>query len=111
LLRKTGAEGALILSGDRHPAELSRLDGDAVNGIGFPLYDLTSSSLNRGGGGSPNETICHRIGRNIRHNNFAKITIDWAADDPVISLQVLDDTGMSAFRYDIRLSDLRYPRK
>lgn len=110
LLRKTGAEGAVILSGDRHLAELSRLDGDAVNGIGYPLYDLTSSGLNRGGGGSSDEPNRHRIGRNIRHNNFGKITIDWAADDPVITLQVLDDTGVSAFRYDIRLSDLRHPR-
>jgi alkaline phosphatase D len=110
LLRKTGAEGAVILSGDRHLAELSRLDGDAVNGIGYPLYDLTSSGLNRGGGGSSDEPNRHRIGRNIRHNNFGKITINWAADDPVITLQVLDDTGGSAFRYDIRLSDLRHPR-
>ena len=110
LLRKTGAEGVVILSGDRHLAELSRLDGDAANGIGYPLYDLTSSGLNRGGGGSPNEPNRHRIGRNFLRNNFGKITIDWAADDPVITLQVLDDTGVSAFRYDIRLSDLRHPR-
>ena len=110
MLRKTGAEGAVILSGDQYLAELSRLDGDAANGIGYPLYDRTSSSLNRGGGESPNEPIRHRIGRNTRHNNFGKITIDWAADAPVTSLQVLDDTGVLAFRYDIRLSDLRYPR-
>ncbi len=100
----------MILSGDRYLAELSRLGGDAANGIGYPLYDLTSSSLNRGGGGSPNKPIRHRIGRNIRHNNFGKITIDWAADTLVISQQVLDDTRVSAFRYEIRLSDLRYPR-
>src|SRR6266576_6390079 len=41
LLKRTKANGVLFISGDRHWAELSRLDrpGD------YPLYDLTSSAL------------------------------------------------------------------
>ncbi|MEO1512965.1 MAG: alkaline phosphatase D family protein, partial [Planctomycetota bacterium] len=51
LIRKTGAEGVVVISGDRHRADLSRYDhrlaerGEGVR-LDYPLYDLTSSSLN-----------------------------------------------------------------
>ncbi|HEX4608356.1 MAG TPA: alkaline phosphatase D family protein, partial [Urbifossiella sp.] len=44
LVRKTGAAGVVVLSGDRHLGEIS-LDPAAV---GYPLYDVTSSGLNQG---------------------------------------------------------------
>ena len=44
LIRDTRAAGVVFLSGDRHLAELSLMDG----GVGYPLYDLTSSGLNQG---------------------------------------------------------------
>ena len=40
LLGDTRAAGVIIVSGDRHLAELSMIDA----GIGYPLYDLTSMS-------------------------------------------------------------------
>jgi len=43
LLHETGAEGVILLSGDRHLAELSMIDA----GAGYPIYDLTSSGLNQ----------------------------------------------------------------
>ena len=108
LLRDTQAEGVILLSGDRHLAEISRLDGDSPEGSGYPLYDGTSSGLNRGGGGSDDEPNRHRIGSaNFRQYNFGKIAINWTAKDPVISLQVLDDSGVLALRYDSRLWNLR----
>jgi alkaline phosphatase D len=108
LLRDTQANGVILLSGDRHLAEISRLDGDSPEAIGYPLYDVTSSGLNRGGGGSDDEPNRHRISAgNFRRNNFGKITIDWTLADPLISLQVLDDSGELALRYDVRLSHLR----
>ena len=44
LLRDTRAGGVVLLSGDRHLAELSVTDA----GLGYPLFDLTSSGLNQG---------------------------------------------------------------
>ncbi|WP_343633695.1 alkaline phosphatase D family protein [Roseateles sp.] len=41
LMRKTGAEGVVFLSGDMHYAELSSVDVDG----GYPLWDATSSGL------------------------------------------------------------------
>ena len=43
LIRETGAEGVIILSGDRHLAELSMMDAQ----VGYPIYDLTSSGFNQ----------------------------------------------------------------
>ena len=43
LIRDTKAAGLVLLSGDRHLAELSLMDGD----VGYPLYDLTSSGMNQ----------------------------------------------------------------
>ena len=43
LLRSTGANGVILLSGDRHWSELSVLEKE----LDYPLYELTSSSLNQ----------------------------------------------------------------
>lgn len=48
LLAATNTTGALILSGDVHVAEVNRL---ACAGLGYPLYDLTSSGLTHSWGG------------------------------------------------------------
>jgi alkaline phosphatase D len=45
LLHKTEAKGALIISGDRHLAELSLLKSD--NDVPGPLYEMTTSGLNQ----------------------------------------------------------------
>jgi alkaline phosphatase D len=42
LLVKTRAKGVILVSGDRHSGEISKLD---VPGLGYPLYDITSSGL------------------------------------------------------------------
>jgi hypothetical protein len=46
LIRDTRANGVVLLSGDRHLAEMSRLPVDHPDGVGYPLFDVTSSSLN-----------------------------------------------------------------
>ena len=43
LIERTRAEGLVIISGDRHWAELSVLEDPRL----YPLYDLTSSSFNQ----------------------------------------------------------------
>jgi phosphodiesterase/alkaline phosphatase D-like protein len=89
LLKKTRANGVLFLSGDRHWAELSRLDrpGD------YPLYDLTSSGLtepHKRGTPTPNR---FRDGPTWHDTNVGLITIDWRARGPAVLLQVIDTHG------------------
>lgn len=108
LLRDTGAEGVVILSGDRHLAELSRLDADDPDGIGYPLYDLTSSGLNKGMRIRNDEPNRHRLGRNFTGNNFGVIAIEWQ-DDPVVSLEIRDSDGEPVLRHQLRLRELGRP--
>jgi alkaline phosphatase D len=96
LIRETGATGVLILSGDRHLGELSVMDA----GIGYPLYDLTSSGLTQA-------SRRFRYPEQNRHRHsgmpwgahFGFIQVDWNREDPIISLQLIDDEG------DIRLQE------
>lgn len=104
LIRTTGAAGVLFASGDRHLAELSMTDG----GVGYPLYDLTSSALNKSSQSwRPYETNRHRVGTMNWGDNFGLITFDWKGADPRISLQVRDAEGDITIQRKIRLSTLR----
>ncbi len=91
--RATAAGGLVVVSGDRHAAEISRIPaGDAA--LAYPLYDLTASSLNqgKGGGDEPNR---NRVGRRYGDVNFGTIEIDWggAAAGPRLTLAVRDERG------------------
>ncbi len=79
LLRETGAKNTLILSGDRHLAEIMRLPEDDALSPGFPLHEITSSGLNQTfdeGGGEPNR---YRVGENFTAANFGLLAVDWEA--------------------------------
>jgi alkaline phosphatase D len=89
LLKKSRANGALFISGDRHWAELSRLDRDGDH----PLYDLTSSALtekHKRGTPTPNR---FRDGPTFHDTNVGLITINWRATKPEILLQLFDENG------------------
>jgi alkaline phosphatase D len=114
LIRKTSATGVVILSGDRHLAEIARLPADHVDGVGYPLYDITSSSLNRPSGNFTkagtrfaNEINSYRIGLTYFDTNFGAVVIDWEQPDPVIRLQVCDEEGGVVLQQRLSLSELR----
>ena len=104
LIRSTGAAGVIVLSGDRHFAELSVADA----GLGYPLHDLTSSPLAaRLRDGLPPDINRHRTGAMNWDENFGLVDIDWERDDPVIRLEIRDAGGEVAVRKKLVLSDLR----
>jgi alkaline phosphatase D len=114
LLRATKANGVVVLSGDRHLAEISRLQSNAENGIGYPLFDLTSSSLNapsgnftKAGTRFANQINSHRVGLQYFDTNFGSILIDWDQPDPVVRLQVRDEKGDIVLQQRVSLSQLR----
>lgn len=114
LIRDTRANGVLFLSGDRHLAEISRLPADAPNGVGYPLYDITSSSLNAPSGNKTkagtrfgNEINSHAVGRPYFEVNFGTIHVDWDQPDPIIRAQVRDEAGDVVLQQRMPLSTLR----
>jgi alkaline phosphatase D len=104
LIRESGAEGVIILSGDRHLAELSMMDAK----VGYPIYDITASAFNQSSRSwRPFETNRHRVATMNWGDNFGVITIDWDQLDPRISLQIRDVDGDITIQQKIRLSTVR----
>lgn len=103
LIKATGANGVIVLSGDRHLAEVS-LEPDAV---GYPLYDVTSSGFNQASKGwrAP-EKNDKRVAAMPYGDNWGLVTIDWG-DDPRVHVQIKDEDGDAAAGFKVRLSTLK----
>ena len=105
LIRETKAEGVLFISGDRHFSELSAMDG----GVGYPMYDFTSSGLTHSaidGIKAPNNK---RVGKPFGELNFSTLVVDWAKDDPAILFRIHDVNGTVQFEHSVGLSTLQFP--
>jgi len=104
MIRRNRTSGVLFLSGDRHLAELSMMDA----GVGYPLYDLTSSGLNVARKAwRPYEPNRHRVGTMNWGDNFGVVKIDWDRADPQISLQIRSVDGDITIQRKIFLSTLQ----
>ena len=104
LIRDARASGVFFISGDVHRGELTTMDG----GVGYPLFDLTSSGLNRGHSGwrfdRPNR---QRIGTMQWGNNFGMIGLDWDREEPRIRFQLIDEEGDVAIQRKVNISTLQ----
>ncbi len=126
LLRRTQAHGVVVISGDRHLAELSALP--AGDGVSYPLYDLTTSGLNnpvpplksqpaQGSSGTitPSQTSLPKpqLNRYRLHDqpytrsNFGLMRINWDAPDPSLRLEVCGLDGEVVLSRDIPFTELR----
>lgn len=89
-IQETGANGVVIVSGDRHWAELSV----EPNALDYPLYDMTSSSLNqKHARGTPTVNAFRAQEKTFHEENFGVIELDWDAEQPSIALRILDGSG------------------
>jgi alkaline phosphatase D len=101
-LADTGAHGLVVVSGDRHRGELSILNDPA---LGFPLYDLTTSSLN--------VPIPREEPNRLRHGplvtdaNFGLVEIDWTATPPALTLSLRDIDGKPVVQERVPLDRLQ----
>ncbi|MFD2514957.1 alkaline phosphatase D family protein [Pontibacter locisalis] len=84
LLERTRPSAPIILSGDRHVGELSKMD---LRGLNYPLYEVTSSGMthfrNPADGGNN-----YRIGKQVGALNFGILDIYWKDDATIISMQI-----------------------
>jgi alkaline phosphatase D len=85
LIRASGAKGVFIISGDRHIAELSKIE---LEGMPYPLYDLTSSGLTHTWGTARPEENSHRVGELIVKRNFGLLLIDWSSVKPKVRFEI-----------------------
>ncbi len=104
LIGSTKANGVVLISGDRHWSELSVLD----EAVAYPIYELTSSSLNQiHPRGTPTKNLHRAVANTFHRENYGVITIDWDAADPSISLEIRDIDKTVRLRQALRLGQLR----
>lgn len=104
VLTRTRASGVIFLSGDRHWCEFSRLD----DGMGYPLYDLTSSSMTQVHPRGTPTANAHRFLPKTHHvPNVGHLEIDWKGADTAIAARIVDVEGKAPIEHRIKLSDLR----
>lgn len=113
VLRESKATGVVMISGDRHLAEIAELDATSPEGIGYPLIEVTSSSLNQPSGNVSktgvrfaNEINPYREGLTYFDVNYGNILIDWSAPDPIVRLQVCDEQGAIMLQHRTSLATL-----
>jgi alkaline phosphatase D len=90
MIKETKANGVVLLSGDRHWSELSKLDHD----LPYPLYDLTSSSFNQiHERGTPTVNRFRDLATTYHRENYGVISVDWDRKDPSLTMQIRDISG------------------
>ena len=102
VLRKTEAKGVLLITGDSHRAEFSRLDGV----LDYPLWELNASGLTENARSRPPNR--NRLGKLYAEDNFGWIQIDWKRKDPQVTLEVRDADNDLVMQNTLRLSELGF---
>jgi len=100
LIKKHQVNGVIILSGDTHWGEISKLTND----LDYPLWEVTSSGLAKEWKDvSPNK---HRIGNFTNKVNYGELSIDWQQVDPQITLNLKGVAGDIFSQHKMRLSTI-----
>ncbi len=77
--------GVVLLSGDRHIAEISKME---VPGIDHPVYEVTSSGLTHTWREYKDEPNQYRTGDLIAKLNFGMLYLDWQEDGVEVKMEV-----------------------
>ncbi|MEC7565552.1 MAG: alkaline phosphatase D family protein [Planctomycetota bacterium] len=108
LLTQSRASGLFVVSGDRHWSDFSRM----TQGVPYPLYDFTSSSINQlHPRGTPTDNPHRLLDKTFHKENFGTIDIDWSQDDPQIQVEIVDVQSKVQMSHSFKLSELQVGRK
>jgi alkaline phosphatase D len=103
-ISEAGIPGVFFLSGDRHHAELTRLERNGK----YPLYDLTTSPLTAGIHNPGNEANTLRMaGTLFNGHNFALLRFSGPAKERVMQIQLKDNQGRTVWEKSIKAEELK----
>lgn len=98
LFKKHVSKKLLLLSGDRHMAEISKLELEDLN---EPIYECTASGLTHSYEEADEENI-YRHGPLIGKKNFGLLHIDWSNETPRITLEIKGLENNSFYKLEIK---------
>jgi alkaline phosphatase D len=100
LLAKTKTKAAILISGDRHIAEVSKI---SVPGLGYDLYDITSSGLTHVSKPheEPNQ---HRVGEMITKLNYGVIRFHWDKKPLLATVNINGDSMNTYLSQEIKFA-------
>jgi alkaline phosphatase D len=99
-IKRVGAKGVVFVSGDRHIAGIYRQDGL----IGYPAYELTTSSLNLSFRATSDERSTNQIGDMYALVNYGTALMAW--NKGAVTLQVNGETGAPVREQIVQLSEI-----
>jgi alkaline phosphatase D len=102
-ISKANVSGVFFMSGDRHHAELSKLERPGK----YPLYDLTTSPLTAGIHHPGKEANTLRIENTLFNgHNFAQIQISGSAKSRTMKINLTDNRGNVVWSKEIKAEEL-----
>jgi len=84
LLVATQPSRTLLMSGDRHLAELSQME---IEGLPYPLYEITASGMTHSWE-EAEELNRYRQGPLVTLKNFGMLQLDWEGESPEVTVEV-----------------------
>lgn len=110
LIKDSKATGVVLISGDRHLAEISLLPSDR---IGYPVYEITSSGLNSAMGtqsqGNSEANKFRATSSNVLENNFGIIELIGSGNNTQLVFQIRLEDGSIAQSLQLPLQNLGFP--
>ena len=88
VINTSEAKGVMILSGDRHISEISRI---AIEGLNYPLIDFTSSGLTHAYSKFEGEPNPFRVGDVVSKESFGIVKFNFRKKQ--VSFEMLGDSG------------------
>lgn len=99
-IRRSGANGVVLISGDRHSAGMYRQEGL----LGYPAFEMTTSSLNLSFAQTSSEMSSNQLGAMYPLINYGAADIDWEAR--ALTLQIKSGEGAVVSEQRIAFGDI-----
>ncbi len=84
LIVSSEAKNVILLSGDRHISEFSKVE---VEGLNYPLIDFTSSGLNNNWDSFSGEPNRNRLGKVVSDKSFGVLNFDFSKNEVLLEMR------------------------
>lgn len=95
LVEESSAKGVVVLSGDRHISDFSKID---IEGVPYPLIDFTSSGLTHSATNNKGEENPYRVGRLVNTLSYGLLRFDLTNKKVIMEMKGDDGTVQQSIK-------------